>query len=565
MAELKIVHGPEEGTEFELDRTEYVLGRHPDCPLAEMFGDDALVSRRHAKITAIDDQFFVEDTGSRNGTFVNGKRLKRKTRLIHEDHIFIGGREFIFINPAATVWDRIRNSPSAMEEVPIEFAADSRIVSSIRLKSPSGSCDLDDNSPERKLDAILQLLSKMGHTLDRSQILEDLLDGLFQVFPKADRGFVGIKPAEDDEVTPVASRFRHADSLRQLSLSRTIISYVMENREAVLSTNAAQDARFEDSASVKRKAIRSMMCSPLIDASDRVLGVVQLDTSGSSVFEQHDLEIMSSIAPQVAMALSYSMLFDDALAQQALQRDLELARRVQLGLLPSSAPEVANCVFYDFYDAANDVGGDYYDYIPLPGDRLAVVMADASGKGVSAALLMTKVSSELKFALSIEDDARAAIERVNRSLCEARLAGRFVTMVVAVIDLKTRKVSLVNAGHTDPLLRRADGTVVTVGSEERGMAIGIIEDRKYVSYQFALEVGDCLALFTDGFNEAENSDGDLFGMQRIKQCLISESGDARRVGELIVQDVKSFLKDHPQRDDMCMLCFSYEDIRDTEF
>jgi sigma-B regulation protein RsbU (phosphoserine phosphatase) len=391
------------------------------------------------------------------------------------------------------------------------------------------------------------------------------LEALFEIFPKADRGFVGIRAGDDGDVTPAATRFRHSNSLRELSLSRTITNHVMEQRESVLSTNATEDERFVDSGSVKRAAIRSMMCSPLIDANDRVLGMVQLDTTGSGVFEENDLEILSSIAPQVAMALSYSMMFDDALAQQALQRDLDLARRVQLGLLPSSAPQVASCVFYDFYDAASDVGGDYYDYIPLPGNRLAVVMADASGTGVSAALLMTKVSSELKFALSIEDDARAAIERVNRSLCNARLAGRFVTMVVAVIDLDSRDVSVVNAGHTDPLLRRGDGSVATVGDKERGMAIGIIEDRKYESHQFTMEPGDCLALFTDGFNEAENSAGELFGIKRITQCLISEAGNARRVGDLIVQEVKTFLKDHPQRDDMCLLCFSYEDIRETEF
>src|SRR5262249_52498163 len=152
--------------------------------------------------------------------------------------------------------------------------------------------------------------------------------------------------------------------------------------------------------------------------------------------------------------------------RQAVERDLELARRVQLGLLPEGYPDYEDFEFFAYYRSAYDVGGDYYDFVELPNERLALVVADAAGKGVSAALMMAKLSGELKSHLSGESPG-AALARMNDSLC-AGGTGRFVTLLVAILDRRSLKLTLVNAGHPAPLRRRPDGRVEAVAESARG-------------------------------------------------------------------------------------------------
>src|SRR5262249_13731790 len=147
--------------------------------------------------------------------------------------------------------------------------------------------------------------------------------------------------------------------------------------------------------------IRSLLCAPLLDGDGKPFGVVQIDTDQpQSAFTAEDLEVMVGAVSQAAVAVRFAKLHEEALRRQAVARDLELARRVQLGLLPEGYPDCEGFEFYAYYRAAYEVGGDYYDFIELPNQRLALVVADAAGKGVSAALMMAKLSGELKYHLS---------------------------------------------------------------------------------------------------------------------------------------------------------------------
>jgi serine phosphatase RsbU (regulator of sigma subunit) len=197
------------------------------------------------------------------------------------------------------------------------------------------------------------------------------------------------------------------------------------------------------------------------------------------------------------------------------------------------------------------VGGDYYDFIELPNDRLALVVADAAGKGVSAALMAAKLSGELKYQLSCESPG-TALAHMNESLC-AGGTGRFVTLLAAILDRGSSTLTIVNAGHPAPLRRQPDGRVEAVGESARGVALGIMPGQQYPETRVPVEPGDLWLAYTDGFSEATNARGEMFGAARLRQRLETAPAVVRETGDRIVREVLSFLADQAQSDDMCLV------------
>jgi serine phosphatase RsbU (regulator of sigma subunit) len=231
-----------------------------------------------------------------------------------------------------------------------------------------------------------------------------------------------------------------------------------------------------------------------------------------------------------------------------------MARRVQLGFLPSAPPELAGYHFFDFYDSAYEVGGDYHDYIELPNGHLAIIVADVSGKGISAALLTAKLSAEIRFCLVTEPDPAAAVTKLNHVFCQGGWEDRFVTMILLVLDPASGDVVVLNAGHMPPLLRFSGQKVEMPGSDKAGLPIGVVEDCEYKAYHMQLAPGDSMAAFTDGFSEAMNVDGDLYGIEQLKARFADPVSNLADLGRHILEDVKRHVAGHPQSDDMCLVC-----------
>jgi serine phosphatase RsbU (regulator of sigma subunit) len=248
-------------------------------------------------------------------------------------------------------------------------------------------------------------------------------------------------------------------------------------------------------------------------------------------------------------------LHQQAIWQESLKRDLSLARQVQQGFLPRRSPDVTGYEFFHFYEPASQVGGDFFDYIVLPGNRLAVIVADVSGKGVAAALLMAKVTSEARYQLVSAAQPAEAVIGLSKAFASYGWSERFVTFVMAVVDTKQHEVVLVNAGHMAPLLRRRDGTVAAVAEHISGVPLGVDPDWEYEEFRFTLQPGEILTSFTDGFSEAENVKRELYGMERLAKQVASPVKGVTELGQRILSDVKQHASGHRQSDDMCLLCF----------
>ena len=221
------------------------------------------------------------------------------------------------------------------------------------------------------------------------------------------------------------------------------------------------------------------MVAPLLDSNGEPFGAIQMDTlNARRRFETPDLEILASIASQAGVAIENAQLHEKVILQRLVEQDLELAKSVQRAFLPSSPPKFNGYVFHDFYQPAQQIGGDYFDYIPIPDGRLAVIVADVVGHGVAAAMLMAKLSTETRFSLASQPDGAKAISLLNQVISNLGVE-KFITFLCLILDPKSNKIEIINAGHMAPLWKTTSKRILEPGDEQAGVPIGIIDDFEY--------------------------------------------------------------------------------------
>lgn len=566
MAFLEVATGRNIGQRIMLEGDSIVLGRHPNC---DVVLDEGAVSRQHAKLTQQGGRYFVEDMGSRNGTFVNGEEVTAQRQLVPDDELKICDLIFTF-HQALPQEAGILTRDGATVALMVEDHAPtghSTIMSKLDLSSVGGGFRVSVN-PEIKLKALIEISTDLAHLLSLDEMLPRILDSLFKIFVQADRGFIVMRDTVDGPLIPKAVRYRRDRNEDAIRISKTVVRRVMDEKQAILSADAAADSKFAMSESIADFHIRSLMCVPMIGSEGHAIGVIQIDTLDQrSRFQDEDLEVLASVAAQAAFAIENARLHATMVRQAELERDLSLAREVQKGLLPNVAPRIKGYSFFHFYEPARHVGGDLYDYVVLPDGRVAVLLGDVSGKGVSAAILMAKITAEARFHLAGGLTAGQTMTALSNSFSGRGWDDRFVTMVLAVVDTNEHQVTLVNAGHMPPLMRNAKGKVVEMGEETAGVPLGVLNNYEYQEYTFPLEAGASLTAFTDGFSEALNSAGKLYGIKRLEKQLGKTAASVTEMGEHILNDVTAFVGKTPQSDDMCLICLGRDGevvLRDTD-
>jgi serine phosphatase RsbU (regulator of sigma subunit) len=242
-------------------------------------------------------------------------------------------------------------------------------------------------------------------------------------------------------------------------------------------------------------------------------------------------------------------------ARERLKLDLELAREVQRGFLPLRLPLVPGYEFFAHYESVYEIGGDYYDFIPLPGQRVAVMLGDVAGKGVAAALLMAKLSADARFCMLTEPDPAAAVTKLNSLMIQSGIADLFVTLAAIVLDHERHTVTLVNAGHPSPLIyRRATRTVSEATSlDMTGWPLGVQDGFGYASCQVELAPGDSILAFTDGVTEAMDVNNVQLQRRGVYAAVQGETCSPRALGERVVQAAKQFAAGRSQHDDIALV------------
>jgi sigma-B regulation protein RsbU (phosphoserine phosphatase) len=570
VAFLHVIKGSRPGQVLELRGERMILGRHPSC---EIVLDNAAVSRQHAQIVNRRGTFFLEDLRSRNRTYLNGTPIDARTPLNDADEVTICDIVLQFFHarkedssdestPGRPASPTVREDPhrtraalgalSSTDRSEEAIEQSSSIITTMDAKS-AGSMRLGVK-PEVKLRAILEMSNILARTLKLDDVLQSVLDGLFKVFPQADSGFV-LLAGEDRENIVKASLARGGDATGSVRMSNTILRTAMESGEAILSADALEDSRFDASESLDGLGIRSMICVPLMDKEGQALGAIQLQTQSlRHQFTQSDLDVLVSVGSQAILAIENARLHEDLLRRSDIERELRFATQVQLGFLPDRRPDPPGYEFFDYYEPAERVGGDYFDYITLNDGRIAIGLADVAGKGIPAALLMARLYSSVRLHLFSQPTPGKVLSALNAEVHSQGMGHRFVTFVLLTLDPVRHEMTIANAGHLPPIIRVRDSKVCSVGRNESGMPLGINPQQEYGEIKLALEPGTSVVVYTDGITEAMNAANDLFGRARLEKFISSISGSAEDLTKAIVTEVDRFCGTRPQRDDMCLVC-----------
>jgi phosphoserine phosphatase RsbU/P len=301
----------------------------------------------------------------------------------------------------------------------------------------------------------------------------------------------------------------------------------------------------------------SVMVTPL-QYGDQDLGVLAVANGPTGApFSQADFVVFKSIAEQSAFALYNAIIYSMANEKKRLDHDLEIARDIQRILLPSEAPAINGFQISGINVPARQVSGDYFDYIHVDQERLGVAIADVSGKGVPASLIMAICRSVLRAEAARNPSPADVLRKVNRQLYPDIKEDMFISMAYLVLDHQHDGVTLARAGHDAPLwYQRQSQTVTPVKSP--GMVVGIdsgsVFDRLTVDFAVPLERNDCLVLYTDGVTETLNSEEDEYGVDRMMQSVRASANDgAQAIVKRILEDVREFTGSVPQNDDITVI------------
>lgn len=306
--------------------------------------------------------------------------------------------------------------------------------------------------------------------------------------------------------------------------------------------------------------VRSALSVPIIK-NGSVFGILTLMHPDPGAFTRDDADGVQVTADHMALAIEGAQVYVhleelNRQRRQALERDLSLARQVQESFLPARMPAVAGYAFHAVNRPAQSVGGDFYYFYSLPGNRLGIALGDVSGKGIAASLFMARLSSELAHFAPVFMEPGRLLAKMNHELCKRAKQGMFVTLTYLVLDLVSGIVLCASAGHLPPVLIHGSAVRILDGEKGKGPPLGILPDAAYGQYGFSLAPGAKVVLFTDGVVEARNGNGELFGFDRLDREL-ARYGEADPGGIIggIIEAVDRFSKGSDGRDDLTMVCF----------
>jgi len=374
-----------------------------------------------------------------------------------------------------------------------------------------------------KLRMLLDITKKISRSLDLQEVLNLVMDTLDSLIPYDAAGIFVVRCVDD----PIAGATEEpcvfeAEAVRgydieeltnlHLKLGEGLIGQVALTGEPIISSDVRQNPNYINA----RSQTRSEMVAPIISNTE-VIGVFDLESDELNAYSTDDLEVLMLLASQVAIIIEKVMLHEHLIEKKRLEGQLEVARQVQLELLPAKDPQLEGYDISAYNFPTEEVSGDYYDWVRIYEDQIGLVIADVSGKGVPAALLMAFLRASLRAATHIGYSPHISMAKVNYLLWESIERNQFVTAFYGILDVTNRTLTYTNAGHNPPILLKQNGELRIM---DRGsVPLGMFKDTRYHEYYLTTEPGDVLVLYTDGVTEAHNLNGDEFGRDRLAQAV----------------------------------------------
>ncbi len=553
MAILYIYPKTGEPTTFPLGARRVTIGRASsnDIVLSDQFSSGC-----HAAVVPTERGFALVDQGSKNGTFVNGRRVTGEVELARGDEVLIGSTRFYFdrdFQPSVETVEGTTFTHSSNTIIQVKDLLKKPPATGVIVKTPGGGLDLERFQQDQKIIAVMGEVSQaLIYHMPLEKLLDHVMDVLIQHLPM-DRGVLMLKNESTQSLEPRVVRVQNS-ALRNQSIfvSQTIVRTALERNSAILISDIQADEGLRAQVSVVQAQIHSAMCVPLWNNQD-IIGLIYCDRASLlEQFTEDDLRLLTLLANLAAVKIENARLYEVSLKNAQLERELALAVQIQKNFLPRTEPDFAPYEISGSARACRRVGGDYYDFISVDKDRLAVVIADVSGVGVSASLLMASLRGALheKFPGTIALGELAA--KLNDFVYASSDSHLFISFFLAILDRTTDTAAYVNAGHNPPLFLPSNGPARPL--ESTGLCLGMFPDQPYEERTVSFAPGDLLCLYTDGIVESRKDEQEEYGDHRLAERLRELGGlPAGTVRDKIFDDVFEFSACTEAGDDMTLV------------
>lgn len=402
----------------------------------------------------------------------------------------------------------------------------------------------------QELSMLNDLAREIGASRESNEVMQKIIRKALKSV-QAEQGVITL--VEDREGDPMTTLVRTAGSSVKrdpFHLNDSLLGWMQQYKIPLVLNNPADDTRFKGAR--WDASIRSMLCVPLLVRS-RLTGLLTVYNKRSgNGFTDDDERLLAIIAAQSAQIVENARLYEEEKTLVTMREELRLAYEIQMTLLPKAPPEIPGYELAGKSIPAQTVGGDYFDFIPTHDNNLALCVADVSGKGLPASLLMANVQATLRGQTPWSSSVQACLERSNKLLCESIRRGTFVTLFYGILNPQEHQFLYANAGHNRPLLLRNGKEPTELSSG--GLVLGVLPSYSYTETSVDLHPSDVLLLYSDGITEAMNSAREQFGEDRLAALLETHGHlSAQALIDQIVLAVQQHSGNAPQTDDMTLL------------
>jgi phosphoserine phosphatase RsbU/P len=524
------------------------IGRQPE---SDLIIRDSRVSRAHSLIVVEGGRYFLEDCGSRHGSLVNGKKVKRH-QLTNSDRIEFGvpdSYSLVFALDGAEL-KRMMEQVGAAEKVPV---------------APHGV-----GANLGKLRAILDLARTLQHSFSVDDVLAQVVDTALAI-TGAERGFLMLRKGEGLETRVARNNQGRKLAESELRVPRDVIHRALQHRRELLSMNfdplGHNDTRPQNS--IADLELRSVVCVPIVRiragqgettialaTASETAGVLYMDSRISAAdLAGGNRELLQTLAIEASTVLENARLLEEERGKRLMEEELTMARNIQQSLLPRLLPSDGWLCACGSSLASREVGGDYFDVTEVNLQCWSAVVADVSGKGVSSALLASLLQGALITSSEHPGAMGVRIARLNQFLLERTGGGKYATVFYCLLD-RGGKFSYVNAAHCPPIVVRTDGTQTEL--DATGMPVGLVETAEFAVAECQVAPGDKVVIYSDGVTEAQNAAGDFFGKKRLREAITAHAADnCLTIHDAIQEAVAGFTEGAAQSDDITVLVLEY--------
>jgi len=499
---------------FPLKKQKISVGRSADNDISI---HDPFSSGHHALIYPSETGYAVRDKKSKNGTFLNGNKVLSETELNKGDEILIGSTRIIF------------------------------------NKELSTNVEVTDGlSSSANINTIMHLEEILKKPDINSTLLEHIMDLIIENLPM-DRGILMLKEGNPAQLISKVVRINNMKLVNEkIQVSQSIINMAVNKHSAVLASDVQADPRFKAQESIIKLNIHSAMCVPLWNNKE-IIGIIYSDRiSVLEKFSDEDLRLLTLLSNLAAVKIENAKLIDQSIEKEKMEKELSLASQIQKDFLPKENPSSKNFEIAGNNIPCHQVGGDYYDFISIKPSCLGIIVADVSGKGVSASLLMASLRAALHSDIHPQYKLAKMTAKLNDFIHRSSPINSFITFFFCELDKKSGELRYVNAGHNPPLILDKRGKIHRLGS--CGLCLGMFPSQVYEVKKVTLNPGDTAILFTDGITESRNKEKKDFEEKGLIKSLRKHSKlSAQKILEKIYEELDSFTSGTDQMDDMTLV------------